>query len=91
MKLPRWLKELLGSVFEACVSDVKGRMSGFSYSWARPEDNHWGAWLVQIAPSVLEISGARTTAPRCRKTSVTRGRRDQTSPDAFTARAVRFS
>ena len=59
MKLPRWLNDLLGSLFEACVNEVKGRMSGLSYRWARPEDNHWGTWLVQIAPSVLEISGGK--------------------------------
>jgi hypothetical protein len=59
MKLPRWLNELLGSLFEACVNEVKGRMSGFSYRWAKPQENHWGTWLVQIAPSVLEISGGK--------------------------------
>src|SRR5262245_23035614 len=59
MKLPKWLEELLGSLFEACVNDVKGRMSGFSYRWSKPEDNGWGTWLLQIAPSVLEISGGK--------------------------------
>jgi hypothetical protein len=59
MKFPRWVKELLGSVFEACVSDIKGRMSGFSYRWARPQDNHGGTWLLQIAPAVMEISGGK--------------------------------
>ena len=59
MKLPNWLGELLGSLSEACVNDVKGRMSGFSYRWSRPEDNGWGTWLLQIAPSVIEISGGR--------------------------------
>jgi hypothetical protein len=59
MKPPNWLDELLGSVCEACVSDVKGRLSGFSCRWANPEDNSWGTWLLQIAPSVMEISGGR--------------------------------
>jgi hypothetical protein len=59
MKLPKWLEELAGTVCSACVSDAKGRMSGFSYRWAKPEDNHWGTWLLAIAPSVIEISGGR--------------------------------
>jgi hypothetical protein len=59
MKFPKWMKELLGSVCQACVSDMKGRMSGFSYRWARPEANHWGSWLLEIAPSSMEISGGR--------------------------------
>jgi hypothetical protein len=41
MKPPRWISELVDDIFEACVSEVKGRMSGFSYQWARPADNHW--------------------------------------------------
>ena len=57
--MPNWLNELLASVCEACVNDVKGRMSGFSYRWAKPEDNQWGTWLLQIAPSVIEISGGK--------------------------------
>jgi hypothetical protein len=57
MKLPAWLEELLDAACNACISETKGRMSGFSYRWARPEQNYWGTWLVQIAPSVLEISG----------------------------------
>lgn len=59
MNLPKWLEKLLGSVCAACVSDVKGRMSELSYRLARPEDNSWGTWLVQIAPSVVEISGGK--------------------------------
>ena len=59
MKHLKWLEELVGSVCDACVSDVKGRMSGFSYRWARPEDNQWGTWLLQIAPSVIEIVGGK--------------------------------
>jgi|SRR6516225_5963882 hypothetical protein len=59
MKLPKWIKELLDSVLEACISDVKGRRSGFSCRWARPQENHWGTWLLQIAPSALEISGGK--------------------------------
>jgi hypothetical protein len=59
MKFPRWMKELLGFVFEACVSDVKGRMSDLSYRWARPQDSPWGTWHLQIAPSVMEISGGK--------------------------------
>jgi hypothetical protein len=34
-------------------------MSGFSYRWAKPGDNQWGTWLLEIAPSVLEISGGK--------------------------------
>jgi hypothetical protein len=59
MKLPRWMDELLGCVCAACVNNVKGRMSGFSCRWAKPEDNLWGIWLLEIAPSVLEISGGK--------------------------------
>lgn len=59
MKPPKWLDELVGSVCEACISDVKGRLSSFSYCWARPEDNPWGTWLLQIAPSVIEIVGGK--------------------------------
>jgi hypothetical protein len=59
MNLPDWLKGVLDSVCEACVSDVKGRMSGFSYRWAKPEDNSWGAWLLEVAPSVIEIAGGK--------------------------------
>ena len=56
MKLPKWLEELVGSVCAASISDVKGRRTGFFYRWAKPNDNHWGTWLLQIIPSVLEIS-----------------------------------
>jgi hypothetical protein len=59
MKLSKWRAELHESVCHACVNDVKGRMSGFSYRWAAPTDNHWGIWLLQIAPSVMEISGGK--------------------------------
>ena len=59
MNLPKWLDELAGSVCKVCVSDVKGRMSGFSTRWSRPQANQWGAWLLKIAPSVLEISGGK--------------------------------
>ena len=59
MKNPKWLEELVDSVCEACISDVKGRMSGFSYRWSKPEDNAWGTWLVRIAPSVIEIAGGK--------------------------------
>jgi hypothetical protein len=59
MKPPEWLEELVGSVCEACVSDVKGRMSGFSYRWAQPDTNEWGTWLLEIAPSVIEIVGGK--------------------------------
>jgi hypothetical protein len=57
MKMPRRLEALLDAVCAACVSEVKGRMSGFSIRWAKPRDNHWGTWLLEIAPSVLEIAG----------------------------------
>ena len=59
MKNPKWLEEVIGSVCDACISDVKGRMSGLSYSWSKPEHNSWGTWLVMIAPSVIEISGGK--------------------------------
>ncbi len=59
MKLPKWLKELVGAVCDACISDVKGRMSGFSFRLSKPEDNSWGTWLIMIAPSVVEISGGK--------------------------------
>jgi hypothetical protein len=59
MNLPPWLEELLGSVCESCVSDVKGRMSGFSCRWAKPEDNSWGLWLLEVAPSVIEFAGGK--------------------------------
>jgi hypothetical protein len=59
MTLPKWLDKLVNSVCESCVNDVKGRMSGFSYRWSRPKDNSWGTWLLQVAPSVIEISGGK--------------------------------
>jgi hypothetical protein len=59
MKPPRWISELFDDIFEACVSELKGRMSGFSYQWARPADNHWGDWLLRIAPSLVEMSGGK--------------------------------
>src|SRR6516225_9758749 len=59
MKSPKWLDDLLRSVCNACVSDVNGRMSGFSCRWAKPEHNSWGTWLVMIAPSVIEIAGGK--------------------------------
>jgi len=59
MRLPRWLGAVLDAVCEGCVSDVKGRMSGFSCRWATPNDNSWGTWLLQIAPTVIEIAGGK--------------------------------
>lgn len=59
MRLPKWLEGLLDSVCAACVSDVKGRMSGFSCRWAKPDENSWGTWLLEVAPSVLEIAGGK--------------------------------
>src|SRR5215831_15996318 len=59
MRLPRWLEALLDSVCAACVSDVKGRMSGFSCRWAKPGENSWGTWLLEVAPSVLEMAGGK--------------------------------
>jgi hypothetical protein len=59
MNMPKWLDQLLASVCNACVNDVKGRMSGFSCCWAKPEHNQWGAWLLQIAPSVIEFVGGK--------------------------------
>jgi hypothetical protein len=59
MKSPKWLEDLMSSIGNACISDVKGRMSGFSYRWSKPEDNSWGTWLVAIAPAVIEIAGGK--------------------------------
>src|SRR5262245_25798794 len=59
MRLPKWLNELLDSVCAACVSDVKGRMSGLSFRWAKPDENSWGTWLLEVAPSVIEIAGGK--------------------------------
>ena len=59
MNMPKWFDQLFASVCDACVSDVKGRMSGFACRWAKPEQNQWGIWLLQIAPSAIEISGGR--------------------------------
>jgi hypothetical protein len=59
MTQPQWLEELLDAVCEACVNDVKGRLSGLSYRWSEPEDNAWGTWLLMIAPSVIEIAGGK--------------------------------
>ena len=59
MELPSWLEELPGAVCEACVSDVMGRLSGFSYRWSGPDENGWGTWLLQVAPSVVEIAGGK--------------------------------
>ena len=59
MRLPGWLEGLLDAVCAACVSDVKGRMSGFSCRWAKPDENSWGTWLLEVAPSVLEIAGGK--------------------------------
>ena len=56
MNPPKWLERLADSVCDACISDVKGRMSGFSDRWAKPDQNQFGVWLLAIAPSVLEIS-----------------------------------
>ena len=41
------------------MSDVKGRLSGFSCRWAKPDENSWGTWLLEVAPSVLEIAGGK--------------------------------
>jgi hypothetical protein len=59
MRLPKWLEGVLGAACEASVNDVKGRMSGFSCRWAKPEDNTWGTWLLEIAPSVIEVAGGK--------------------------------
>jgi hypothetical protein len=34
-------------------------MSGFSYRWSKPDENTWGIWLLQVAPSVIGISGGK--------------------------------
>ena len=59
MPLPKWLDEVIGAVCDACISDVKGRMSGFSCRLSKPQDNSWGTWLLMIAPSVVEIAGGK--------------------------------
>ena len=59
MKSPKWLEKVIGCVCAACINDVKGRMSGLSYRWSKPEDNSWGTWLLMIAPEVVEISGGK--------------------------------
>jgi hypothetical protein len=64
MRPPQWLEELLGSVCDACVSEVKGRLSGFSSRWSRPGENAWGTWLLQVAPAVIEISGGKDDGTR---------------------------
>ncbi len=43
----------------ASGSSDKGRMSGFSGRWAEPENNQCGTWLLEVAPSVVEISGGK--------------------------------
>lgn len=55
MKRPKWPDKLVEKVCEACVSCVKGRMSGFSYKLSPPDDNGWGVWLIEIAPELLEL------------------------------------
>jgi hypothetical protein len=57
MTPPPWLQKLFSAVCHACVCDVKGRLSGFSFRWSRPDENAWGAWLLVLAPAVLEILG----------------------------------
>ena len=57
MNPPKCLQDLLFAVCAACVCDVKGRMSGLSFRWSKPEENQWGAWLLAVAPSVLEVAG----------------------------------
>jgi hypothetical protein len=59
MNMPKWLDELLADVCDACVNDAKGRMSGLSCRWAKPEDNTWGAWLLVVAPAVVELAGGK--------------------------------
>ena len=59
MKFPMWLEQLFDSISDSCVSDVKGRMSGYSYRWSQPDENLCGAWLLEIAPSVIEICGGK--------------------------------
>jgi hypothetical protein len=56
MKQPAWLGELAGLVIAACVSEVKDRLSGFSYRWSRP-GQLLGHWLRAVAPSLLEVAG----------------------------------
>ena len=51
----KWLKRLVGKVCEACVNEVKGRMSGFNFRWSAPDDNSWGCWLIGVAPEPLEL------------------------------------
>jgi hypothetical protein len=57
MKPPRWISELFDEVAATCVDEIKGRMSGFSWQWSKPQDNACGTWLLQIAPASMEITG----------------------------------
>jgi hypothetical protein len=59
MTPPKWLERLMHHVCLTCISEIKGRTSGFSFRWAKPPENHTGVWLLQIAPSVVEISGGK--------------------------------
>jgi hypothetical protein len=59
MTPPDWLEALMHAVCRACVSEVRGRMSGFSFRWAEPDGNPLGTWLLQIAPAVVEVAGGR--------------------------------
>jgi hypothetical protein len=59
MRPPKWLEGVLGSVRAACVDEGKGRMSGFACRWAKPQENSWGTWLLEVAPSVIEIAGGK--------------------------------
>jgi len=55
MKRRKWSDKLVERVCLACVSDVKGRMSGFTYRLSPPDDNGWGVWLLEVAPELLEL------------------------------------
>src|SRR5262249_31035091 len=59
MNPPKWLQELFSAVCHACACDVKGRLSGFSLRWSKPDGNPWGAWWLVLTPSVLEIAGGK--------------------------------
>jgi hypothetical protein len=54
---------LAGRTARLGLRNLRGRREGaheyFSCRWARPANNQWGTWLLQIAPSVVEMSGGK--------------------------------
>jgi hypothetical protein len=56
-RMPRWLKTLIESVCDGCLCGGQGRMSGFYLRWAEPSNNDWETWLIDIAPTKVELVG----------------------------------